>query len=234
MRVLVIQHVACEGPGLIAERAAAHGATLDVIRPDRGDPIPPTPAHDALIVLGGPMGVYEVDRHPHLADELALLRAATAAGAPVLGICLGSQLLAAAHGADVRASGRREIGFHDVTLARDAARDPLFAALPATFTPMHWHGDVFTLPAGATPLASSAMTALQAFRVGVRAWGLLFHLEVTPAWIDACTTAFDTDLRAHSIDPDALRAEAVARCAAVNAPARALLDRFFKLVDLAP
>jgi GMP synthase (glutamine-hydrolysing) len=232
MRALVVQHVPYEGPALLAELAAAHGATLDVIHPYRGDPVPPAlGAHDALIVLGGPMGVYEADRHPHLRDEMALLRASVAAGAPVLGICLGSQLLAAAHGADVRASGRQEIGFHDVTLARDAADDPLFAGAPRTITPMHWHGDVFELPRGAIALASSAMTTHQAFRLAPRAWGVLFHLEVTPAWIQECSTAFEDELRAHAIDPDVLRASAVAGCAAMNATAREVLGRFFKLVD---
>jgi GMP synthase (glutamine-hydrolysing) len=183
-----------------------------------------------LIVLGGPMGVYEVDAHPHLAAEMALLRDAVAAGAPVLAICLGSQLLAAAHGADVRASGRQEIGFHEVTLGPAAADDPLFAGAPARFAPMSWHGDVFTLPAGAVPLAASAMTPLQGFRLGARAWGLLFHLEVTPAWVDACTAAFGDELRGHAIDPEALRAAAPAACGAVAELARTVLGRWLALV----
>jgi GMP synthase-like glutamine amidotransferase len=218
----VIQHVPYEGPALIADVAAARGVALDVIHPYRGDAIP-REAPDALIVLGGPMGVYEADAHPHLRDEMALVRATVARGTPTLGICLGSQLLAAAHGADVRPSGGLELGFHDVTLTDHAADDLLFADAPRTFAPMHWHGDVFDLPRGAIALASSAMTPLQAYRLGARAWGLLFHLEVTPDWISACAP--------HAADPDALRSGAVASCAAVNATARAVLDRFFKLVD---
>jgi len=222
MRALVIQHVPYEGPALLTEVAGMHGVALDVIHPYRGDLVPPD-APDALIVLGGPMGVYEADAHPHLRDELTLLRATVARGTPTLGICLGSQLLAAAHGADVRPAGRMELGFHEVTLTDHAAEDPLFAGAPRTFAPMHWHGDVFDLPRGAVALASSAMTEHQAFRLAPQAWGLLFHLEVTPHWISACA--------AHADDPAALRAGAVASCAAVNATARGVLGRFFKLVD---
>ena len=221
--MLVIQHVAHEGPGRLAELAAAHGVTLDVIHPYRGDVVPRDPP-DGLIVLGGPMGVYEADQHPHLHDEMALLRATVARGAPTLGICLGSQLLAAAHGAGVRPSGRMEVGFLDVTLTPDAADDPLFARAPRTFAPIHWHGDVFDLPPGATSLASSEMTAHQAFRLAPRAWGLLFHLEATPAWVATAGLELPDP-------PDAITAEI--RFAALATVARGVFGRFFKLADLA-
>jgi GMP synthase (glutamine-hydrolysing) len=150
---------------------------------------------------------------------MALVRATVAADAPTLGICLGSQLLAAAHGAEVRRSGRMELGFHDVTLTDHATGDPLFAAAPRTFAPMHWHGDVFDLPRGAIALASSAMTAHQAFRLGARAWGLLFHLEVDEAWLEAT-----------QIDPSVLRAHAPSALAAVEAVSRTVLTRFLSFV----
>jgi len=231
-RVLVLQHVACESPGLFVELAAEAGIALDVLHPYAGDPVPrdlEERGASALLVLGGPMGVYDVARHPHLADEMQLLRATVARDRPVLAICLGSQLLAAAHGADVRASGRQEIGFHEIALAAGADDDPLFAGTAARFTPMSWHGDVFALPAGATPLASSAMTPLQGFRLGARAWGLLFHLEVTPAWVDACTGAFGDELRGHAIDPTRLRDEAPAACAEVAGIARTVLGRWLAM-----
>jgi GMP synthase (glutamine-hydrolysing) len=183
-----------------------------------------------LILLGGPMGVYEAAQHPHLLDEMALARAAVAGGAPVLAICLGSQLLAAAHGASVRPSGQQEIGFAEVTLSEAAADDPLFEGVPRRFAPMHWHGDVFDLPGGAISLASSAMTAHQAFRLGARAWGLLFHLEVTTTWIDDCSRAFEPELRAAAIDPSVLRAHAPSALAAVEAISRTVLTRFVSLV----
>jgi GMP synthase (glutamine-hydrolysing) len=123
------------------------------------------------------MGVYESDRHPRLVDEQELIRSALAARVPVLGICLGSQLLASALGARVYPAPAKEIGWYDVALERNAESDPLFAGAPARFKALHWHGDVFDLPEGAVPLARSAMTRHQAFSHGGVAWGLLFHLE---------------------------------------------------------
>jgi GMP synthase (glutamine-hydrolysing) len=219
-RIVVVQHVSYEGPGRLALFAREMGHTLDVIHAYRGDPIPRSLGDArALILLGGPMGVYEAEQYPHLVDEMALARTAVASESPVLAICLGSQLLAAAHGADVRPSGQQEIGFADVTLARAAETDPLFDGVPRTFAPMHWHGDVFDLPRGATLLASSAMTAHQAFRLGDRAWGLLFHLEVDLAWLEATR-----------IDPAVLRAHAPSALAAVEAVSRTVLTRFLSLV----
>ncbi|MCE9573680.1 MAG: gamma-glutamyl-gamma-aminobutyrate hydrolase family protein [Deltaproteobacteria bacterium] len=221
-RILVIQHVACEGPALLAELAAARGHSLAIVAPFRGEPIPPTLDADALVLLGGPMGVYEADRHPHLGDEQALARAAVASGRPVLGICLGSQLLAAAHGAAVVPTGRQEIGFYPIAIAGD---DPLFAGI-AGCTPLHWHGDAFALPDGAVALASSALTPLQAYRLGANAWGLLFHLEATPAWVEACATEFADELRGHGIDPQALIDAAPAACAALAPVAAQVLGRW--------
>lgn len=221
-RILVIQHVACEDPGALVALAAARGHTLAIVAPFRGEPIPPTLDADALVLLGGPMGVYEADRHPHLVDEMALARAAVASGRPVLGICLGSQLLAAAHGAAVAPTGRQEIGFHPVAITGD---DPLFAGIGGV-VPLHWHGDAFALPAGAVALASSALTPLQAFRLGANAWGLLFHLEATPAWVAACAREFADELRGHGVDPQALVEAAPAACAALAPVAGQVLGRW--------
>jgi GMP synthase (glutamine-hydrolysing) len=226
--MIVIQHVAPEGPAVLAEVAAAAGVAVEIVRVDRGAPIPSAiPPDTSLVVLGGPMAVYEAARHPWMAAEQALLRAAVGAGAPVLGICLGSQQLAAAFGGAVRPSGGQEIGFHDVTLSADG--DPIFSGLPRTFAPVHWHGDVFELPRGAVALASSARTAVQAYRLDARAWGVLFHPEADAAWVGGCARAFADELRAHGVDPDALAASAAAGCAAMRPVARAMLERFVSL-----
>jgi GMP synthase (glutamine-hydrolysing) len=148
-----------------------------------------------LIVMGGPMGVYDHDRFPHLVDEMRLIEAAARGGKPVLGICLGSQLLAAALGAAVKPSGRQEIGWHTVTLAPAAKADPLWSDIPTTFTALHWHGDIFDLPHGAERLASSQMTENQAFHYGKNAYGLLFHLEVTANSIEGMVATFPEDLQ---------------------------------------
>jgi GMP synthase (glutamine-hydrolysing) len=170
--VIVVQHEPGEGAGTLLP----HLGEVQLVRIWAGDPVPRTlGSARGLVVLGGGMGAYEQDRLPHLRDEIALLQAAVAAEKPVLGICLGSQLLAASLGATVAPTGRQEIGWYRVKLA--AADDALFAEAPRDFVAFHWHGDAFTLPPGATPLASSTMTPLQAFRFGARAWGVMFHLE---------------------------------------------------------
>ncbi len=132
--------------------------------------------------MGGPMNVDEVDRHPGLAAEREWLTEAMRQEMPVLGICLGAQLLARALGAEVRAGEGPEIGFAPVEIQEPA--DPILAGLAPRTTVLHWHGDVFDLPDGAVPLASSAKTALQAFRHG-NAWGVLFHPEADASLVDA-------------------------------------------------
>jgi len=225
--ILVLHHAALEGPGLLGEAFAAAGGRLTSVHTHAGEPVPRELGDArALVVMGGPMGVYEADRHPHLRDELRLLERALAAGLPTLGICLGSQLLATAAGATVRSSGRQEIGWLPVTLGPAADGDPLFAGAPRSFAPLHWHGDVFTLPPGATPLASSALTEHQAFRVGDHAWGMLFHLEADAAQVAAMAGAFAADLAVAGVVPEALLAATPAALAAARPVADTIFGRF--------
>ena len=204
-RVIVLQHAAPEGPGLIAEALAARELEVSIVRLDHGRPVPERLGDAAgLVVMGGPMGVADEAKFPFLAAEKRLLREALDAGRPVLGVCLGAQLLASALGAAVRPSGRREIGWHEVRLRGRAEGDALFHGLEPSFTPLSWHGDVFDLPAGAQPLARSALTELQAFRYGERAWGLLFHLEVSRAMVEEFVTSFRGEIAAAGTTPEAL------------------------------
>ena len=205
-RVLVVQHEPFEGPGTLAE--ALRGCELRMVRTFAGDPVPESLAEDALVVLGGSMGVYEADRYPYLEDEMRLLRAAVTDGRPVLGICLGSQLLAAALGGSVAKARRKEIGWFQVDLLPEGRDDALLDGAPVSFSAFHWHGDAFTLPAGAVPLAASAMTPLQAFRKGARAWGIQFHLETDAQVLDAMLDSGAEDLREAGADPAAIRASA--------------------------
>jgi len=146
--VLVLQHADHETPGLVGQALQAKRIGLEFVRAHRGEPVP-RELGDAvgLLVMGGPMGVYEADRYPHLRDELRLIEVALSEGRPVLGICLGSQLVAHALGADVR-KAQKEVGWHTVTLTEDGLLDPLFKGLESSFMGFHWHGDVFDLPPG--------------------------------------------------------------------------------------
>lgn len=156
------------------------GAELKVVRIDEGDavPLPDTvTAIAGLVVLGGPMGVH--DDLSWLEQERALLRAAVAAGRPVLGVCLGAQQLAAALGADVITGPEPECGVGEVHLTPAALSDPVFGPAPTPLPCVHWHADTFSLPEGAVRLAGNEAYQNQAFRARDRAYGLQFHVEVT-------------------------------------------------------
>src|SRR5262245_48202866 len=210
MRALVLQHVAVEGPGTLAPYLEARGWKLETVALHAGAR-PPEDAqgYQAIIVMGGPMGVYDEAEYPFLRDEHHFLRRAIAQGVPLLGICLGSQLLAKALGARVYRNPQKEIGWYTVDLTPAGAADPLFAGLTTPVPVFQWHGDAFDLPVGATSLASSPLCTHQAFRYGDRVYGLLFHLELTPAVIDSWIAAFHDELVSVQgiIDPERIVAE---------------------------
>ncbi len=153
-----------------------------------------------LIVMGGPMGVYESRRYPFLSDEMRFIEQALHSEKPVLGICLGSQLLAATLSAQVRPAKQKEIGWYPVMLTPLAREDLLWKDADHSFTAFHWHGDMFQLPRGTVHLASSGLTDNQAFRYGSCAYGLLFHLEVTEQMIRQMVKVFSDELREAKVD----------------------------------
>ena len=188
-RAIVLQHLDREGPGFIADACTARGLTVETCRSDLGAPIPQAlDQGDVLVVMGGPMGVRDLGdpRYPFLAPEIELLRAALAARRPILGICLGAQLLAHAAGARVYPNRRtdasgvahdaREVGFGEVRLL-DQGKEKVLEGLPPSIAVLHWHGDTFDLPPGAVRLAESDLCANQAFRLRQHAFGLQFHIE---------------------------------------------------------
>jgi len=198
--VYVLQHIDCETPGIISECLKTEGFVTDSIRTFEGQLIPQSMANaSGLIVMGGPMSVYDQARFPFLLDEQRLIEQALKDDKPVLGVCLGSQLLAATLGAEVKSGAQKEIGWHPVTLTESAATDVLWNDLPAQFTAYHWHGDVFDLPQGAVSLASSEMTPCQGFRYGVHAYGFLFHMEVTEKIIKNMVVEFQNELEEQHI-----------------------------------
>jgi GMP synthase-like glutamine amidotransferase len=181
---VVMQHVAFEGPGAVASAVRDAGADLRVVRVDRDEAVPPPDSvaeMGGLVVMGGPMSVH--DDLAWLEEERALLRAAVGAGLPVLGVCLGAEQLAAALGADVTPGPAPECGVGEVHLTTAAIDDPVFGPAPTPLPCVHWHGDTFSLPAGSVRLARNDAYENQAFRVGERAYGLQFHVEVTASLV---------------------------------------------------
>jgi GMP synthase (glutamine-hydrolysing) len=227
--VRMIQHEDDAGPGLLAVGLEREGIAVEVTRIDRGDPVPTHLAGAVgLAVLGGGMAAY--DPTPHLRDELRLIDAAVRAGAPVLGVCLGSQLVAAALGARVYPARAKEIGWHAVTLKPAAAADRLFGPLPGSFVTFHWHGDVFDLPAGAISLASSAATEHQAFRYGDRVYGIQFHPEATAIDVRAMIGASSAELVEEGVSAREMLDEAQSRAARIEALGVPLFQRWAELL----
>ena len=195
MNVLVLQHIACEPPGVYEDVIRERGATLHRVELDEGDALPDWREFAAIVAMGGPMSVNDDDELPWLPAEKALIEEAVRAGMPFFGACLGSQLLAASLGGAVAPGPAPEVGLLPVFLTEAAAADSVFRDLPAELPTLQWHGDTFSLPEGAVLLASSPAYPNQAFRWGRRAYGVQFHLEVSremaeewarvPAYADA-------------------------------------------------
>jgi GMP synthase (glutamine-hydrolysing) len=176
--ILVVLHAQLEETGHLGRALRQTAFTPVELRPYLGQEAPADlQPYRGIVVLGGLTSVRYQRQLPYLREELRLLRTALALEIPVLGICLGSQLLAAALGAHVYPSRRREAGWFEVELTEAGAADPLFAELPPRFTALHWHSDNFVLPPDCAHLARSELTDCQAFRHGRASYGLLFHLE---------------------------------------------------------
>ena len=182
-----------------------------------------------LVVLGGTMSANDGDRFPFLVAELDWIREAVRRQVPMLGICLGAQLLAKALGAAVFRNAQAEIGWYQVELLPDAAEDRLFRDRSARETVFHWHGDTFDLPAGSVHLARSPLCRHQAFRYGAMAYGLQFHVEMAPELMELWLREFDAcepTCTGNNIDPEVIRAAAGEAFPAMNSFSQCLLARF--------
>jgi GMP synthase-like glutamine amidotransferase len=179
MRIHWLQHVDFEGLGSIEEWVRQKGHALSCTRLFAGEHVPALDVFDLLIVMGGPMGVHDQEKYPWLQGEKAFLRRVIAAAKPVLGVCLGAQLLADVLGARVFANEEKEIGWFPVERA-STVPEQLESVLPLRQKVFHWHGDTFSLPEQAIQLYSSAACTNQAFVYKERVIGLQFHLEVSP------------------------------------------------------
>jgi GMP synthase (glutamine-hydrolysing) len=232
LRALSISHQRDAGPGVFAEAMQGLGVEHDVwLRPEVSGPPRQPDAYDAVLVFGGAMHADQEAEHPWLEEEKALLRDLVHRDVPVLGVCLGAQLVAEAAGASVRRASEPEIGWHEVEVTPAGATDVVLGGLAPRFIAFQWHSYEFTLPPGATALARSAV-CLQAFRRG-NVMGIQFHAEVSTAdaeaWIDDYRS--DEDAVRISLDPDALRQQTRASIEEWNAVGRKLCERFLAAVE---
>jgi GMP synthase (glutamine-hydrolysing) len=232
---LVLRHVQAEGLGLLANVLREHGIHHRYLDLPRGEP-PPRDLRGVggLIVLGGPMAVYEAERHPFLAIESGLVERALTAGRPVLGICLGAQLIANVLGTRVYPGERREVGWAPITLTDDGRDDPVFGLMEPELTVFHMHGDTYELPPDARNLARSSLYEQQAFRLGDLVYGLQFHLEFTETMIQRLVS--EPESRAYitgaGVDPQALLGEAGGHVRQLGIVVQKVFSEFFSQCGL--
>lgn len=191
MRVLIIENLDGTGPGQVGTALAEAGAEIDLRRPYVGDALPDNAdGHDALVVLGGAQSALDDEDYPYMPTLRSLMRDFGDSGRSVLGICLGSQLLARAYGADNLLGAARELGWHGIAKTPEGAADPVLAAVPDAFTSFQWHDDTFTLPSGAVRLAANPVAENQAFRIGRATYGIQFHFEADRPLVGHWTRIF--------------------------------------------
>ncbi len=234
-RILVFQHVAAEPLGTLDPLIRRRGHRVKFVNFER-DPgaRPKLDRYRGLIVLGGPMNVEDRAGRPHLQTEIEVIGEALAQGKPVLGICLGAQLLAHALGARIRRHRCSEIGWYDIATTAHGRTDPVLTPLGAALPVFQWHGYTFDIPVGAEHLARTASCENQAFRYGANAYGFQFHLEVNQALIERwlALPEYRDDLIAAGPghDADTIRADTFARIDAMQNAAHAVFNNFLDLI----
>lgn len=223
VRLICLKHVPFEGPAAIADWAAARGHKLDCVEVHAGEPVPAPADFDLLVVMGGPMNIYEESRFPWLRTEKKAIRRAMEEGKRLVGVCLGAQLIADQHGSPVTRAEKTEIGWFPVERATDC---PAELPLPKELLAYHWHGDRFAIPPGATHVLRSAACREQGFLFEDRILGLQCHLETTPEAMDALITACRSEIKdgAYMQSAARMQAEPAETFAAMHAVLFELLD----------
>lgn len=192
MNIIAFKHFSFDDEYALTTWAVQRGHTLQVLTPSDIAEYPSPASFDMVVILGGPMSVYQEEQHPWLVLEKRFIRETIDAGKLVLGICLGAQMLSEVLGGTVSRNAEKEIGWHAVS--RTEEQHPGFGHMPQTFTSFQWHGDTFTLPEGARRLAYSEACGEQAFAYGDLVVGLQFHLETTPACIETMLNVWKREL----------------------------------------
>ena len=234
-KVLVCQHVAYEILGTLNPLLKDHGLRIRYVNFDRHpDKRLQLSGYDALVILGGPMNLDQKDEYVHLEHEIDLIRAALDRDIPILGICLGAQLIAAALGASIYRSPVKEIGWYDLCLTEAGKSDPLLAPLKDCKKIFQWHGDTFDIPEGAVHLAKTTDCPNQAFRYGDRVYAFQFHLEVDEAmiyrWLKVPRHLQELAELEGKIDPEQIRAETPQHIAKMKQIGTQAFEAFIALI----
>jgi GMP synthase-like glutamine amidotransferase len=232
MRVLAVENYPKTTLGLVAEALDEARADTCILRAHAGEPLPSGhEGYDALVLLGGAQSALDDAEHPYLPAEAALARAYGEAGKPVLGICLGAQIVARAYGAQNILGRPLEFGWHPVRTNAAGDADPIVSAIAPAAPLFHWHVDTFTLPPGAIHLAESDRTAMQAFRIGRAVYGIQFHFEADTRLVAGWTRDFAGEIEAAAPDWFGRHSsEAAESGAAADAAGRALASSWVGLI----
>ena len=235
MKLVVVQHLFCESPGAYDTELDRRGVEREVVEIDTGDTLPDWSEFDGIIAMGGPMSVNDEADHPWLVEEKRWVAEAVRAGKPFFGACLGVQLLASALGAPVYPLAQAEVGLLPVIRTQEGVDDAVIGGLAEPLVTLQWHGDTFDLPEGGVLLASSPAAPNQAFRFGDAAYGIQFHLEVTPemaeqwAGIPEYSAALTATLGEEG--GKAFLADAVERHNELGGQAQLLIGAWLDLID---
>jgi GMP synthase-like glutamine amidotransferase len=229
--ILIIKHVEIEGPGLIGAFLLEKGFDIKVIELEKGERLfPNLEGIEAVIILGGPMNVYQEKEYPFLKEEDEFIRKLIDKGIPTLGICLGAQLIAKALGAKVEKAPQKEIGWYKVSLTPGGLKDPLFSGIEEEFFVFQWHEDQFQLPERAVLIATSQICKNQAFRYSQNIYGFQFHIEVTSEMIEEWFRVYKEDEDLREIDLEQILDFASENKDRIHSLAEKVVSNFVRLI----
>jgi GMP synthase (glutamine-hydrolysing) len=231
MPILILQNEWTDPAGYLGELLQEKSIAFDVCKVEE-EALPAPASYAAIIALGGSQHLYEREKYPYFSMEEALIHQIVQQDIPFLGVCLGGQLLASALAGKVKRHSETEIGFYDIPLTVEGIADPLYAGFPGYHTTFHWHEDTFELPKGSILLASNSITTNQAFRYGQRAYGIQYHIELTPAMLDNWMSHFDSPEDALDKElVDAIIQDSQCQFVQYRAHTHQMLENFLRICD---
>ena len=231
--IIVLQHEECEHLGVLADHLALYGVDYKYVKLHESESIPDSGNYSGIIILGGPMSVYDEKEYPFLKQEDSLIKSELKLGTPLLGICLGAQLIAKAAGAKVTHGKHKEIGWYPLHLTAEGRMDKIFYGLKERMTVFQWHGDTFDIPKDSIRLASSDIFPNQAFLIGTTAYALQFHLEVSISMIENWMKRYHDELSSlkGEIDAGRIHKDSKKLIKALNLNASYLCENFIRLLN---